>query len=80
MKMRKLLFIMACASAMSLFVSCSSYSGGSYSYAGRTYHNGATGVGSDNFMQSNVVGISPWGGVAVGNSLGGVLGGVGGRG
>lgn len=80
MKMKNILFIMICAATMSLFVSCSGNSGGTYSYAGRTYHNGATGVRPDSIMQSSVVGISPWGGAAVGNTLGGVLGGVSGRG
>lgn len=79
MKMKNILFIMGLSMVMSLFVSCSSYSSGTYSYAGRTYHKGATGVRPDHIMQSSVVGISPWGGYAAGNTLHGVLGGVSGR-
>jgi len=77
--MRNILFIMFSAAAMSLLASCSGSGGGTYSYAGRTYHHGASGVTPDSLMQSNVVGMSSYGRYAAGHSLGGVLGGVSGR-
>jgi hypothetical protein len=78
MTMKRILFIMFSAAAMSLLASCSGSGGGSYSYDGRTYHHGAYGV-TPSLMHSNVVGMSAYGGYAAGHSLGGVLGGVSGR-